>query len=127
MTLAVEVTEFTPNCNKCRGLCCVGLALEWPNYKKPAGVPCKHLDENFRCSKWDVLEEEGFFACRGFSCYGAGQAVTRLIDENSLPTWRQSNGDEHAELGTFQRVYQELYRDRHDNPPPVKQAQASAD
>jgi len=120
MTIAVEVDEFTPNCKKCHALCCVAMAFDWPNYKKPAGVPCKNLDENFKCTKWNVLEEEGYFACRVFSCYGAGQAVAQFVEEEALPDWRESNGDEKAELVVFQRVYQELYNDFHGKPPPVK-------
>lgn len=121
MNITLEVDEFRPNCEKCHGLCCVALAFQWPHYEKPAGVPCKNLDENFKCTKWDVLEKEGFRNCRRYSCHGAGQAVAQFSDENGLPNWRESAEGDCLELAVFQRVYTELYNDIVGAPPPVKE------
>ncbi|MBC8238940.1 MAG: hypothetical protein H8E30_00550 [Alphaproteobacteria bacterium] len=121
MTKTVDVKGFTPNCTDCHALCCVALALEWPHYKKPAGEPCKNLDENFRCSKWNSLEAGGYRECRSFSCFGAGQAVAQFTEANCLPNWRESAPEEHAELSIFQRVYSELYNDFLGVLPPRKE------
>ncbi len=120
MSETVEITDFAPDCKNCHAICCVALAFDWPHYKKPAGVPCENLDRDFRCNKWDRLESEGFFGCRNFTCYGAGQAVARFIAEKSIPNWRQSGKDGHVELSIFQRVYSDLYSDFNKRPPPRK-------
>ncbi len=120
MKTTVDVTEFTPDCKNCHGTCCVALAFDWHNYKKPAGAPCKNLGDDFRCTIWDNLEEEGFIFCRGFSCYGAGQAVARLVKEEGIPNWRDSPDGEKVELGLFQNTYKALYEDFKGKPAPKK-------
>ncbi len=120
MNSTVEVTNFTPDCSKCHGLCCVALAFDWPHYKKPAGTPCKNLDDNFRCGKWDVLEKEGYDTCRRFSCHGAGQAVAQFAEENGIANWRAAPADEPIEQGLFQQVYSEVYKNLVSAPPPAK-------
>jgi hypothetical protein len=117
MKSAVEVKSLKPDCTKCHALCCVALAFDWPHYAKPAGVPCKNLDDDFRCSKWDVLEKEGYRQCRRFSCHGAGQAVAQYAEENAIANWREAPPGDRVELGIFQQVYSELYSDLIRTPP----------
>mgnify|MGYP006099423935 CR=1 FL=1 len=111
MAMTVEVKGFPPNCKDCHTLCCVVLTFDGPHYKKPAGEPCKNLDQNSRCNKWNILEGEGYRECRSFSCFGAGQVVAHFTEANCLPNWQERAPDEHAELSIFQRVYSELYND----------------
>lgn len=44
---------------------------------KPAGVPCPHLQADFRCDIHSRLRQEGFRGCTVFDCNGAGQKVAQ--------------------------------------------------
>jgi len=116
----LEIGEFLPDCKNCHALCCVALAFKWVHDEKLAGEPCKNLGDNFECTKWDTLEEEGYLECRSHTCYGAGQGVAEFLKEKNLPNWRDSEEGKRVELAVFQRVYSELYSDFNGRPPPVK-------
>nr|WP_302596727.1 pentapeptide repeat-containing protein [uncultured Cellulosilyticum sp.] len=69
------------DCKRCQGLCCVALYFSksdgFPVDKK-AGVPCRHLQENFRCDAHEELRSKGYKGCTAYECFGAGQKVTQV-------------------------------------------------
>ena len=116
---SLVIEQFEPDCSNCHGLCCKSLAFDWPHYKKPAGTPCKNLTDDFQCGIWNSLEDEGFSECRSYNCYGAGQSVASLIEEQHPNTWRTDARVQHGEMGVFQKVYLELYRDINKTEPKI--------
>ncbi|MEV6298325.1 pentapeptide repeat-containing protein [Actinoplanes sp. NPDC051861] len=44
---------------------------------KPAGRPCRNLNDEFRCGIHEVLPQRGFKGCVVFDCFGAGQRITQ--------------------------------------------------
>ena len=127
-TLTIE--KFEPDCSDCHALCCKALAFDWPHYKKPAGIPCKNLTDDFRCGIWDSLEADGYTECRSHDCYGAGQTVARFIEQQHPDIWRNDERIQQGEMAVFQKVYMELYADIHKRPPEVgnlDELQAGAD
>lgn len=71
---------FQGDCENCFGLCCVALAFtasaDFP-VDKAGGVPCKNLEENFRCGIHQNLCPSGYSGCTVFDCMGAGQKVSQ--------------------------------------------------
>ena len=57
-------------------------------FDKPAGVPCRHLQGDFRCGIHDRLRPEGFPGCTVFDCFGAGQHVVQVVSGGR--TWREA-------------------------------------
>jgi Pentapeptide repeats (8 copies) len=75
----VTVVELRADCARCVGLCCVAPAFARSAdfaVDKPAGTPCTHLAEDFRCAIHADLRDRGFAGCTVFDCLGAGQRVT---------------------------------------------------
>lgn len=75
------------DCSKCHALCCVALAFDKSAMfaiDKPAGVACPNLDQDFKCSTHDTLQNQGFQGCINYDCSGAGQRVCQQIfpDQN---------------------------------------------
>ena len=71
--------ELRADCARCAGLCCVAPAFARSAdfaVDKPAGTPCAHLAEDFRCAIHTDLRDRGFAGCTVFDCLGAGQRVT---------------------------------------------------
>ena len=116
----VPVEDFRTDCASCHALCCVALAFDWPNYKKPAGTPCKNLNADFTCGKWDNLEQDGYWACRGFDCHGAGQATAGAVERACGSNWRASPAVADFEFGTFQTVYATLHEEISGVHPPKR-------
>ena len=108
-----------PDCANCHGLCCVALAFDWPHYKKPAGVACRNLDQDFRCLLWPRLEAEGYSECRTFTCYGAGQMISAAVSGETERTWRDNAEVAGIELQNFQDLYRRLYAQVRGTPPPI--------
>jgi uncharacterized protein YjbI with pentapeptide repeats len=54
-------------------------------YDKPAGTPCRNLQDDFRCGIHPRLRASGFSGCTVYECFGAGQRVTQLFGGR---TWR---------------------------------------
>ena len=77
---ADPVTELSPDCARCVGLCCVALpfavSADFP-VDKPAGTPCVNLLDDFRCRIHDRLRPRGFRGCASYDCFGAGQQVSQ--------------------------------------------------
>ena len=74
--------DLVPDCGSCAALCCVATSFEASDdfaFDKPAGVACRHLARDRRCSIHDRLVERGFRGCAAYDCYGAGQRATRAF------------------------------------------------
>jgi uncharacterized protein YjbI with pentapeptide repeats len=68
------------DCARCAGLCCVATGFERSAefaFDKPAGLPCRHLTGDFRCSVHDALRTRGLAGCTAYDCFGAGQQVVQ--------------------------------------------------
>jgi hypothetical protein len=69
------------DCSRCAGLCCVapafGRSADFA-IDKPAGVPCPHLGDSFRCDIHADLRGHGFPGCEVFDCFGAGQQIVQV-------------------------------------------------
>ncbi|MBZ9596681.1 pentapeptide repeat-containing protein [Streptomyces erythrochromogenes] len=69
------------DCANCFALCCVALPFAKSNdfaVNKPAGTPCKNLQQDFRCGIHTRLRDQGFRGCTVFDCFGAGQQVSQV-------------------------------------------------
>jgi len=78
------------DCGRCFGLCCVAPAFSVSAdfaIDKPAGHPCPHLQQDFRCGIHKDLREKGFRGCAAYDCFGAGQQVSRVTFGGR--DWRQ--------------------------------------
>ncbi|MDT0278246.1 pentapeptide repeat-containing protein [Blastococcus goldschmidtiae] len=79
------------DCSRCAGLCCVAPAFTASAdfaIHKPAGTPCRHLQDDFRCGIHDRLRPAGFPGCTVFDCFGAGQRITQ--ETFGGRSWRES-------------------------------------
>ncbi|MFD8891075.1 pentapeptide repeat-containing protein [Streptomyces sp. NPDC059566] len=69
------------DCANCFALCCVALPYAKSNdfaVNKPAGTPCKNLQQDFRCGIHTRLRDKGFQGCTVFDCFGAGQQASQV-------------------------------------------------
>lgn len=77
---AYDSTIFQADCANCFGLCCVALAFaasaDFP-VDKAGGVPCRNLNDDFRCTIHRNLRLSGYSGCIVFDCLGAGQKVSQ--------------------------------------------------
>ncbi len=77
---AYDSTIFQADCANCFGLCCVALAFaasaDFP-VDKAGGVPCRNLNDDFRCTIHRNLRLSGYSGCTVFDCLGAGQKVSQ--------------------------------------------------
>ena len=83
--------DLRSDCGSCCGLCCVApdqLSTQDFGADKPANTPCQHLDEHNRCRIHEVRSENGYGACQGFECFGAGQWITQHLFKGA--DWRDS-------------------------------------
>lgn len=82
---------FTHDCNECQGLCCVAFEINedenFPEHKDE-GVPCHLLNMDpqnqaalCKCKVFNALREQGRKLCEGYTCMGAGNAVTKFLRE----------------------------------------------
>ena len=73
---------FRADCSRCCGLCCVVsnmLVAQGFPVDKPAETPCVHLDSLHHCSIHATRQMQGYIACEGFDCFGAGQWITQKL------------------------------------------------
>jgi len=78
----VRRLDLVADCASCAALCCVAPAFDASAafaFDKAAGVRCRHLTGDDRCSIHATLVERGFRGCAAYDCYGAGQRVTRAF------------------------------------------------
>lgn len=83
------------DCGACCGLCCTALCfskLEGFPADKASGVPCRHLQPDFRCDIHEILSRRKLKGCLRYECFGAGQRVTR--DVYGSRSWREANAQE---------------------------------
>jgi hypothetical protein len=74
--------DLVPDCASCAALCCVATSFEASEdfaHDKPAGVPCRYLRRDCRCSIHEELGPRGYPGCAIYDCYGAGQRATRAF------------------------------------------------
>ena len=74
-------------------MCCSALpfdACEDFAFDKPADARCRNVQANHRCAIHGELRARGFAGCAQYSCYGAGQRVTRAFGA-SRPLERERN------------------------------------
>lgn len=91
LRLIDERADLQADCSRCAGLCCVAPAFSASAdfaIDKPAGTPCRHLQDDFRCGIHDRLRPEGFPGCTVFDCFGAGQRITQ--ETFAGRSWRES-------------------------------------
>lgn len=107
----LDLTDFTPDCSRCAGLCCTALpftaSVDFPE-SKPAGTPCVNLQPDFRCVIHAELRPRGWRGCAVFECFGAGQQLTQHIFGGV--TWRDNPALASAMFGAFEsmRAIQEV-------------------
>ncbi|WP_244296263.1 pentapeptide repeat-containing protein [Pseudoclavibacter terrae] len=102
-----DETRFQSDCARCVALCCSALAFSRGDdfaHEKPAGKPCRNLDENLGCSIHAVLLERGYRGCTVFECHGAGQRVTQETFGGG--DWREGEGLRDAMFAVFPLVRQ---------------------
>ncbi|MEU2157391.1 pentapeptide repeat-containing protein [Streptomyces sp. NPDC019396] len=76
-----QTPELRADCGSCFGLCCAALPFSASAdfaVDKPAGQPCMHLGEDFRCGIHQQLRPRGFAGCTVYDCFGAGQKVSQV-------------------------------------------------
>lgn len=102
-----DLNYLKPQCEKCFGLCCVALYFfktdGFPKDKK-SGVPCQHLDKNFRCAVHNELKPLGHKGCRTYECFGAGQQISRVTFNGR--DWRREPSTAELMFGTFLIIQQ---------------------
>lgn len=72
--------ELRADCSRCFGLCCVAPGFVKSadfGVTKPAGRPCRHLQDDFGCGIHTKLRQRGFPGCVVYDCFGAGQHVSQ--------------------------------------------------
>ena len=113
LPLADDRSALRADCSRCAGLCCVAppfAASADFAFDKPAGVACRHLQDDFRCGIHDRLRSSGFPGCTVFDCFGAGQRITQ--ETFGGPTWREAPGladDQFAVLPVVRRLHEMLW------------------
>ncbi|MCF6734216.1 pentapeptide repeat-containing protein [Blastococcus sp. KM273129] len=107
LPLADVRARLRADCSRCAGLCCVAPAFAASAdfaVDKPAGTPCVHLADDFRCGIHDRLRERGFPGCTVFDCFGAGQRITR--ETFGGRSWREDPGLARAQFAVLPVVRQ---------------------
>lgn len=78
------------DCSNCCGLCCTALCFsktEGFPADKEAGIPCRHLCEDFSCDIHSSLSRLRMKGCINYDCFGAGQITAEIIFQGK--SWRQ--------------------------------------
>jgi hypothetical protein len=103
----IRSDELQADCARCAGLCCVALPFARSAdfaVDKPAGTPCTHLQDDFRCGIHARLRERGFAGCTVFDCLGAGQKVSQVTFAGR--DWRDDDDTARRMFGVFPVVRQ---------------------
>ncbi|MDF3146848.1 MULTISPECIES: pentapeptide repeat-containing protein [unclassified Streptomyces] len=93
-----DLVELRGDCERCFGLCCVALPFTASAdfaIDKPAGRPCRNLQDDHRCGIHARLRHKGFTGCTVYDCFGAGQKVSQVTFAGK--DWRTASR-EHARL-----------------------------
>jgi hypothetical protein len=105
-----DLDSLRADCSHCAGLCCVATAFRKSDdfaFDRPAGLPCRNLLADFRCTIHTTLRGAGMKGCSTFDCFGAGQQVVQGTFGGR--TWR----DDPAAAGDIFAVFQ-VMRDLHE-------------
>jgi len=97
------------DCGACSALCCVMLPFDADQgfgFDKEAGTPCQHLQQDFMCGIHHNLLGQGFRGCMYYSCYGAGQRVTRLFGEANWHSNAERTGEIHAAFARMHKLHE---------------------
>jgi len=100
-----SAAELRADCTRCVGLCCVVPSFSASSdfaLDKPAGTPCPHLRDDFRCGIHARLPERGFRGCTVYDCFGAGQRVTRVAFAGT--DWRRTPSAAAPAFAAFEAV-----------------------
>lgn len=104
---SADTARFRSDCASCVALCCSALAFSRGDdfaHEKPAGKPCRNLDENLGCGIHSALLERGYRGCTVFECHGAGQRVTQETFGGG--DWREGDDLREAMFAVFPLVRQ---------------------
>ncbi|MBF4460169.1 pentapeptide repeat-containing protein [Pseudoclavibacter sp. VKM Ac-2867] len=104
---SADTARFRSDCANCVALCCSALAFSRGDdfaHEKPAGKPCRNLDENLGCGIHSALLERGYRGCTVFECHGAGQRVTQETFGGG--DWREGDDLREAMFAVFPLVRQ---------------------
>ena len=74
------MTALRADCSRCFGLCCVAPGFSKSAdfaLTKPAGQPCRNLQDDDGCRIHATLRSQGFPGCVVYDCFGAGQRVAQ--------------------------------------------------
>lgn len=83
--------NYKADCENCFGLCCVALPfIKSADFAvdKDGGVPCKNLQEDYRCKIHQGLRGMGYKGCTVYECFGAGQKVSQFTYKGR--DWREN-------------------------------------
>lgn len=89
MFLTNNMNAFSSDCERCFSLCCIALPYAKSAdfaIDKEGGIPCPHLQSDFRCRVHNDLRNKGFKGCTSYECFGAGQKVSQETFEGR--DWR---------------------------------------
>lgn len=85
----LQAEDLRADCSRCQALCCVALRFDASAdfaFSKPAGTPCRHLADDFRCAIHQELRPRGMTGCSVYDCQGAGQKVSKVTFGETV--WR---------------------------------------
>ncbi|WP_225445757.1 pentapeptide repeat-containing protein [Paenibacillus arenosi] len=83
--------RYRADCETCFDLCCVALPYAKTAdfaFDKASGIPCRNLQEDYRCSIHTQLRKSGFRGCTVYECFGAGQKVSQFTYDGQ--DWRDN-------------------------------------
>lgn len=93
------------DCKNCCGLCCCALYCAkidgFPENKKE-GIPCSHLQQDFRCDMHAQLQQRNMKGCKAYECFGAGQKITQQYDPAH---WLNTPAIKTQMYQSFQTIY----------------------
>lgn len=77
-----DLPDFTPDCARCAGLCCVAYAFDRSaefGHDKAANEVCHNLADGYGCQIHERLQGSGYAGCVRFDCHGAGQRTVQQV------------------------------------------------
>lgn len=113
MTNKELLIDYKADCENCFGLCCVALPfIKSADFAvdKDGGVPCKNLQDDYRCGIHEGLRGKGYKGCTVYECFGAGQKVSQYIYKGR--DWREDKDAAKEMFHVFpimQQLHEMLY------------------
>lgn len=109
MTNKELLIDYKADCENCFGLCCVALPfIKSVDFAvdKEGGVPCKNLQDDYRCGIHEGLRGNGYKGCTVYECFGAGQKVSQFTYKGR--DWRKDK-DAAKEMFQVFPIMQQLH------------------